>query len=211
MCLTACRGRVQGLALGAAAVNDLGLSNLSPWPKPVESNELRIEGLLICSPSPAAHPSPYALHARCMRAACALHACCITPQVSTASAGTQCTRATSTVRGQTPCSPAAPAASHRLREPPAYPRRLSGKPRLHAAALWCLPDAAELRPSSGRAQAELRPSSPPVAAQVPPHVQFRPQLGHPFVREATAGQHVGSACLVRVAPQLGSRLQHHPM
>mmetsp|Transcript_2124 Transcript_2124/g.4124 ORF Transcript_2124/g.4124 Transcript_2124/m.4124 type:complete len:210 (-) Transcript_2124:91-720(-) len=34
-----------GLALGAAAVLDLGLANLTPWPKPVESNELRTEGV----------------------------------------------------------------------------------------------------------------------------------------------------------------------
>merc|ERR1711935_666537 len=35
----------KGLALGAAAVSDLGLTNLTPWPKPVESNKLRTEGV----------------------------------------------------------------------------------------------------------------------------------------------------------------------
>ena len=34
-----------GLALGAAAVRDLGVTNLTPWPKPVESNQLQIEGV----------------------------------------------------------------------------------------------------------------------------------------------------------------------
>ena len=34
-----------GLALGAAGVRDLGWSNLTPWPKPVESNQLQIEGV----------------------------------------------------------------------------------------------------------------------------------------------------------------------
>ena len=34
-----------GLALGAAGVRDLGWTNLTPWPKPVESNQLQIEGV----------------------------------------------------------------------------------------------------------------------------------------------------------------------
>ncbi len=34
-----------GLALGAAAVRDLGLANLTPWPKPLEGNQLQIEGV----------------------------------------------------------------------------------------------------------------------------------------------------------------------
>ena len=38
MCIAA------GAALVAAAVSDLGLTNLTPWPKPVEGNELRTGG-----------------------------------------------------------------------------------------------------------------------------------------------------------------------
>ena len=34
-----------GLALGASAVSDLGFANLTPWPKPVEKNELRTSGI----------------------------------------------------------------------------------------------------------------------------------------------------------------------
>ena len=34
-----------GLGLGAAAVADLGSQNLTPWPKPVERNELKTEGV----------------------------------------------------------------------------------------------------------------------------------------------------------------------
>ena len=33
------------VAMGAAAVRDLGVTNLTPWPKPVESNQLQIEGV----------------------------------------------------------------------------------------------------------------------------------------------------------------------
>ena len=33
-----------GLALGAAAVRDLGLDNLTPWPRPIANNELRTDG-----------------------------------------------------------------------------------------------------------------------------------------------------------------------
>jgi protein-S-isoprenylcysteine O-methyltransferase Ste14 len=34
-----------GLALGTAAVQDLGLDNLTPWPKPIANNELKTEGV----------------------------------------------------------------------------------------------------------------------------------------------------------------------
>lgn len=34
-----------GAALGAAAVTDLGVANLTPWPKPVERNTLKTEGV----------------------------------------------------------------------------------------------------------------------------------------------------------------------
>ena len=34
-----------GLALGTAAVRDLGLDNLTPWPKPITNNELKMEGV----------------------------------------------------------------------------------------------------------------------------------------------------------------------
>ena len=34
-----------GVLLGAAAVNDLGFANLTPWPKPVQNNELKCEGV----------------------------------------------------------------------------------------------------------------------------------------------------------------------
>ena len=34
-----------GFLLGAAAVKDLGFSNLTPWPKPVQNNELKTEGV----------------------------------------------------------------------------------------------------------------------------------------------------------------------
>ena len=33
------------IVLGAAAVNDLSFGNLTPWPKPVEGNELKTEGV----------------------------------------------------------------------------------------------------------------------------------------------------------------------
>lgn len=34
-----------GVALAATAISDLGTANLTPWPKPVESNELQTEGV----------------------------------------------------------------------------------------------------------------------------------------------------------------------
>ena len=46
-----------GLALGAAAVRDLGLANLTPWPKPLEGNQLQIEGVYsLCRHPMCAHP-----------------------------------------------------------------------------------------------------------------------------------------------------------
>ena len=46
-----------GLALGAAAVRDLGLANLTPWPKPLEGNQLQIEGVYsLCRHPMCTHP-----------------------------------------------------------------------------------------------------------------------------------------------------------
>ena len=50
-----------GVALGAGAVRDLGLPNLTPWPKPVERNELKTEGVY----SLCRHPMYAALLAGC--------------------------------------------------------------------------------------------------------------------------------------------------
>ena len=46
-----------GLALGVAAVRDLGLANLTPWPKPLEGNQLQIEGVYsLCRHPMCTHP-----------------------------------------------------------------------------------------------------------------------------------------------------------
>ena len=54
-----------GLALGAAAVRDLGLANLTPWPKPLEGNQLQIEGVYaLCRHPMCTHaPLPMCTHA----------------------------------------------------------------------------------------------------------------------------------------------------
>ena len=48
-----------GLALGAAAVRDLGVSNLTPWPKPVEKNQLQIEGVYSLCRHPMYTPTTF--------------------------------------------------------------------------------------------------------------------------------------------------------
>lgn len=48
-----------GLALGAAAVRDLGVINLTPWPKPVIFNELQIEGVYSLCRHPMYTPTTF--------------------------------------------------------------------------------------------------------------------------------------------------------
>eukprot|EP00310_Coccolithus_braarudii_P024234 CAMPEP_0183334322 /NCGR_PEP_ID=MMETSP0164_2-20130417/2968_1 /TAXON_ID=221442 /ORGANISM="Coccolithus pelagicus ssp braarudi, Strain PLY182g" /LENGTH=223 /DNA_ID=CAMNT_0025503439 /DNA_START=11 /DNA_END=682 /DNA_ORIENTATION=+ len=49
------------IALGGAAISDLGVANLTPWPKPVQQNELKTEGVY----SLCRHPMYASLIAGC--------------------------------------------------------------------------------------------------------------------------------------------------